>query len=374
MLKKILIASLFLTFIISWPNQLQAAVDYNHTDKIEVVYFYQATCPHCQLVKPFLEGIKKDYKDDIEVYEIMVDESDETVELFYTFLNEYNIPYGEGGVPAIFIGSTHKIGDTPIINNLEHEINNCKLSGCELKVNLAECLNHDHEECEQTERQALTLPIILGAAIVDSINPCALGVLFFLIAFIFSIKASRKKLLSVGLTYILVIFIVYYLAGLGLLKFVSHFQVAHTVNIIAGIVIIIAGLVSLKEVFWPKDSSSLGISDRVKPTIEKYLHLATVPSVIAAGILVALFELPCTGEVYLAILSLLSKEDLGAQGYWYLFVYNLIFVLPLLIILLLSAFGLNVQRVSEWHSSRKRLVKFIMGLVMIALGLYLLLV
>ena len=61
------------------------------------------------------------------------------------------------------------------------------------------------------------------------------------------------------------------------------------------------------------------------------------------------------------------------EVFWLLFVYNLVFVLPLIIIVLLTYFGMNVERVHEWKQAKKKWMRLVMGLVMIALGVFLIL-
>ena len=67
--------------------------------------------------------------------------------------------------------------------------------------------------------EGITLPIIIGAALVDSINPCVFGVLIFLIAFMTRVFKSPKNMLLGGMIYTFVVYITYLLIGIGFLKF-----------------------------------------------------------------------------------------------------------------------------------------------------------
>ncbi len=92
---------------------------------------------------------------------------------------------------------------------------------------------------------------------------------------------------------------------------------------------------------------------------------------ILLGILVSLFELPCTGGIYLAILTMMSISKSFAVSY--LLLYNLIFVLPLIIISFIIYKGASPGKIEKWREHEKKWMKLVAGLIMIALGLYILL-
>ena len=213
----------------------------------------------------------------------------------------------------------------------------------------------------------ITVPLIVGSAAIDSINPCAFAVLIFLILYLMTMK-NKHRMLVIGLVYISIVFLVYLLAGLGLLSFIQSVNVTKYFYYFTAVLAIILGLINLKDVFWEGKGFSLAIPDSKKPLLNKYIKKATLPAAIVLGVLVALFELPCTGGVYLAILSLLAAKHTWWQAFVYLIVYNIIFVLPLLIILLAVYFGLSPEKVEHWRKAKKRWMRLAIGLVLIGLG------
>jgi cytochrome c biogenesis protein CcdA len=84
---------------------------------------------------------------------------------------------------------------------------------------------------------------------------------------------------------------------------------------------------------------------------------------------VGIFELPCTGGIYLAILGLMSRTFTFMDGLPYLLLYNLVFILPLVVILLLAAYGMPPEEANTWRIKHRRKLRFITGLAMIALGI-----
>lgn len=220
-----------------------------------------------------------------------------------------------------------------------------------------------------------SIPIftIISAAALDSINPCAIGVLVFLITFLVSIKGSRKKILRLGFTYVLIVYLSYLAAGLGLLKILERINpYIETIYKGAGVILIIAGLVDVRDGLIESKSPLLSIPKQASPYIKKYISKATIPAAIILGLLVSLVELPCTGGVYIAILSMISRNNLHDKGILYLTVYNFVFVLPLIIILLLFGFGLTSQRVDSWRKRNRSTLRLMLGLGMIVLGILIL--
>ena len=202
---------------------------------------------------------------------------------------------------------------------------------------------------------------------MDSINPCAFAVLIILLAYLTSL-GERRRIVMVGCTYIVTVFIVYFLAGIGLLTFVQGLGLAGIVFSFAAIVAVIAGLINIAEVLLKRDIFTLAIPVSQKDAIDRYIKRASVPSAIVLGALVAMVELPCTGGIYLAILGMLGDRMTIAEGIPYLLLYNLIFVLPLILILLVMYWGGTPERMEVFRSGSKRWVRLAMGLVMVALG------
>ncbi|MBI5076821.1 GAP family protein [Candidatus Falkowbacteria bacterium] len=213
----------------------------------------------------------------------------------------------------------------------------------------------------------IAIPLIVGSAAIDSINPCAFAVLIFLILYLMNVK-NRMFMLKIGLVYISIIFIVYFLSGLGLLSFIQSIHLTRFFYYFTAALAIVFGLLNLKDVFWYGKGISLAIPESKKAIIQKYIRRATLPAAIVLGILVALFELPCTGAIYLAILSLLAEKNTWFQAIAYLLIYNVVFVLPLLFILLAVYFGLAPEKVENWRQGQRRWLRLAVGVVMIGLG------
>ena len=220
-----------------------------------------------------------------------------------------------------------------------------------------------------------TLSIVVLSAAVDSINPCAIGVLVLMVSVILSGKGSMNRLLLLGSLYIGAIFITYLVAGLGLIYFLANvpLYVAEYLALLVGTFVIMAGILEIKDYYWYGRGFSLQIPPVFAAMIHKYSQNVTIPGVIFLGAFVSAVELPCTGAPYLAIITLLSLNfDIYAFGL--LVLYNVIFVLPLIIILLLVAGGMKVSKIKKWKQSNKGYMRFAMGFMLIGLGWLLILI
>ena len=211
--------------------------------------------------------------------------------------------------------------------------------------------------------------LITVGAIADSVNPCAFSVLLLTIGFLFSMEMSRLKVFKIGLVYIIGIFLTYILIGLGILEALSFFGIPRFVSKVAAIILIAVGLINIINKFFPAFPIKLKIPEASHGEIAILISKASVFSAFLLGGFVALFEFPCTGGPYLAVLGLLHDKTNYLKGFIYLIYYNLLFVLPLVIILLVASNKNLLERVKSWRKEEGKGMKLISGLVMIALGL-----
>ena len=224
-----------------------------------------------------------------------------------------------------------------------------------------------------------SLLTVTSAAAIDSINPCAIGVLiFFVTVFLATIGIKKKnRLLKLGLVYIAVIYIIYFLAGLALsviFALIPNF-IAQYVSMVLGTVVVAFGRIEIKDFFWYGQGISLSISGKNSEKIKQYLKKRlSFKLMVFLGAFVTAVELPCTGGPYLAIINLLSYNfDIGAL--LLLLYYNFIFVLPLLVILFAVYFGIaKVGGVKKWKQHNKAFMRLGIGLLLVLLGWFLILV
>ncbi len=215
----------------------------------------------------------------------------------------------------------------------------------------------------------LLFPLIAAAALVDSINPCAFSILLLTIAFLFSIGKTRSGILKIGGIYILGIFIVYILIGLGILQTLHLFNTPHFMAKVGAILLIALGGINLINEFFPAFPVKLRIPQAAHHKMAELMEKASLPTAFLLGTLVGLCEFPCTGGPYLMVLGLLHDQGTYLAGLGYLMLYNLIFILPLVVILLIASDNSLVEKVRLWKKEEMKNMKFWSGIAMIILGI-----
>ncbi|MBI2278533.1 MAG: hypothetical protein HYU81_00480 [Candidatus Brennerbacteria bacterium] len=213
------------------------------------------------------------------------------------------------------------------------------------------------------------MPLIVAAALVDSVNPCAFSVLLLTIAFLFSIGKLRSDALRIGGAYILGIFVAYTLIGLGILQTLSFFNIPHFMGKLGASLLILAGVLNLVNEFFPRFPVKLKIPDAAHHTMARLLEKSSVPLTFLLGAFVGICEFPCTGGPYLAALGLLHDQTTYVSGLSYLILYNLIFVLPLIVILGIASNPALLDKVRAWQRKERSAMRWAGGVAMIGIGI-----
>ncbi len=213
------------------------------------------------------------------------------------------------------------------------------------------------------------LPLVGIAALIDSINPCAFGILLLTIAFLLSLQKTRSSILKIGGVYILGLLTVYILIGLGILQALHIFNTPHFMAKVGAVLLIALGGINLINEFFPAFPIKLRIPQAAHTKIASLMNKASLPAVFLLGALVGLCEFPCTGGPYLMVIGLLHDQGTYLTGVGYLLLYNLIFILPLVIILLIASDGALVAKVQAWKKSETKHMRLWGGIAMIILGL-----
>lgn len=212
------------------------------------------------------------------------------------------------------------------------------------------------------------LPAVVVTGLVDSVNPCAFAVILLLLAFLFTLRQSRARVLQLGAVYILMIFLVYFAIGLGLLQAVRFSDDPHFVARVGSWILIGLGVINLIEYVYPQFPIKLHMPKFAGAKTQELVGQASLPATLGAGFLVGLCTFPCSGGVYVSIITLLNAKTTMAWGVAYLGLYNLLFVLPLILILGVVGNRAAAKRWARWERLHARSIRLWYGLVMVALG------
>lgn len=224
---------------------------------------------------------------------------------------------------------------------------------------------------QQTEKTGpeLTLAKVLFLGVVDAINPCALAVLSLMLIAILSYNpAKRRNVLLAGLAFVFSVFVMYLIYGLVIVK---SFQVIQTLTPIRLLLYkILGGGAVILGVFKLRNFVKNRAVCKVSPKVNKVISKITSPKgAFLIGAFVTIFLLPCTIGPYIICGGILSSLCL-IKAIPILLLYNLIFVLPMLIVVLIIYFGLSrVEDISGWQAKNIRYLDLVSGLIISGLGI-----
>ena len=227
-------------------------------------------------------------------------------------------------------------------------------------------------------RPEVTLPTIVVAGLVDGINPCAFTLLLLFVTALLatlgetgsrSAALARRRILRNGGAFIAAIFLAYLVLGTGLMQVPAALAQNHLGARLGALLSILLGLWMLKDYFLPGVGPRLAAPRAVAARVRGVDGTASMATMFGLGALISLCTVPCSGAVYIAIISLLALQENFALSYGYLLIYNVMFILPLVAILLLASTRQGLNRVARWNLHHRDRIKLGLGGGVVVLGL-----
>lgn len=361
--------------------------------QVDLVLFFGKTCPHCKAESEFLDTLSVKYPG-LVIHRYEVYENPDNAKLFGNLAEAYGT--SPMGVPMAFIGENYIIGFTDAETTggkIVAEIENCVGCGCgnpldKLEPNeTAEVRNitvvQGNDEIElplfgRIDPQSIGLPlftIILGG--LDGFNPCAIWVLCFLLTLLIHAK-SRKKMALIGSIFVFSSGFVYFLFMSAWLNFFLIVQYVNVLRIIIALLAVFAGLINVKDFFFFKKGISLTIPDSAKPKLFKKMRAlvneqklwGVMLGTVVLSFTANTFELLCTAGFPAIYTRVLTLRNMPSYMYYaYLALYNVIYVIPLAVIVGIFTVTLGRKKIGEKEG---RILKLISGGLMLILGIILL--
>lgn len=201
---------------------------------------------------------------------------------------------------------------------------------------------------------SVTFSTVTFNGLIDSINPCAIGVLVATVAVLFALGNYREQIARFGFFYILTTYVTYLLIGLGILKAVHLFGIHNFFGWASAVALIVMGLYQLKN--------NACIVPKNMP------KNATIWAGIVLGFLVGLCEFPCSGGVYLATIGFLGIRETFWSGLAYLLWYNLMFVLPLIALFFFAYHLKGAKLIAEFVGKYGNSARWVSAVAMLGIG------
>ena len=239
------------------------------------------------------------------------------------------------------------------------------------------------EELNQESRRlsnfmnVVSWPAVITGGLADGVNPCAFATSIFLISYLIYLKRRRYEIIIVGLLFCIGVFITYFCYGLALsylLDFLKRWSWIKTLLFggfgIAGLVL---AFLHLRDALRYRKSGQIhdmdmGLSKESHRSIHAKIRAFTrinsvlmAPAALVLGIVVSSMELACTGQIYLSVLAAISGQGLTPRFLLLLSVYNLCFIIPLVVITCLAAYGVDAKPLEAWAKRNVFTTKLLMA-------------
>jgi cytochrome c biogenesis protein CcdA len=344
------------------------------TTRIPVVAFLSESCGECREVSAYLDQLAASGVP-LDVHRYSFEDLTST-SLRHSLDLLYAVPEGNWYVvPTVFIGRNVLIRADVIEARLPDFLETVTTQ--DTAFLLSHLTTTTTAEPASGFASSLSVGTVLGAGLIDGINPCAFATLLFFISYIILRSGSRERILLVGCSFAVGVFCAYFLAGLGLDRLVTG---ARWFGTVAQWFYGILGLLSVcLAVFSFRDAARAAHGHVQEMTLQlpgqEKSGIRSLIRVVAGSRLmplwaflvafpVALLEFLCTGQTYLpTIVLILANQGLHNHAVLLLLLYNLLFILPLLVITVLAAAGVTSERLRSWFTRHMPAAKLLGGLL-----------
>lgn len=338
---------------ISAENQLQ---------RISIEYYGDIGCSHCDVF-------------DEKILPAAEEASGMTAEVAYiNVLSKSGFEQCEKRLTDM--GYSYTISPVMIIGNNVYQGNSAVEQGVLEELLYAaengEYLPKKEIAAQTDEPEGLTLAVlpVFLAGLVDGVNPCAFATMLFFISWIALRGGSKRRMILAGTGFIVGVFTAYFIIGLGLF---TIFQAAGNLTVLRQVIrylfsagALILALLSIRDAYLIKKTGSAGSMLLQLPSgIKKRIHAAIrrtqekestssrslmFPALFVTGILVALLELACTGQIYFPTIAYMVQSGYDAGAFFWLILYNAAFIFPLVLLFGLALAGVSHKNITNWFS------------------------
>ena len=340
-------------------------------NKVYLYLFHGQECPHCEEERKWLETIEDKYKDDVRVVYLEVWHSKKNQKYMDQVKQEFKIT--QDGVPLTIIGNKYYLGFS---DTVESQIENTIRDYLELENNSN---NIKIPLLGNVNMKTVSIPlvaVILG--FVDGFNPCAMWILLFLINMLFRVE-NKKKAWALGLIFLFVSGLVYFLSMLGI-NFVVSAVTIKWLKLLIAFFILVAGILNFRKYLKTRkdnagcvvinDKKRKKMRSRMQKIIESKSIIFSILGIILLAASVNLIELACSLGFPLIFTELLSINNItGLTKIIYLIIYIIFYMLDDIVVFSISMFTLEATGITNKYN---KLCTLISSIIMIIMGVLLL--
>ncbi|UCF71490.1 MAG: hypothetical protein JSW49_04250 [candidate division WOR-3 bacterium] len=348
---------------------------------VDILYFFQPGCKECGRLEALFDRLEIDHSDiRVQRYSIFDDTNKVMLEALSA---RVAIPEGQRLIVPVVIIGQHYLIKEQITSARIFELITEYENGDEI---LADTTSGSAEQSILERFGRFSMLGIAVAGLLDGVNPCAFATIIFFVSYLMFLGRRRKDIILMAVSFISAVFVAYFSIGIGaynILKYLVAYDIIGRIVFIAfGVIAIVLGILSLRDYFFARKrlfdrmllQLPLGIKQRIHRDIkEKTATGGIVVGSFVAGLFVSFLEFGCTGQIYLPTITfMISRIGWDLKPVLALIVYNLMFVVPLVIFAAL-AIVFTSENVAKSVSARVPVVKFLTAMLFFALGILLVL-
>jgi len=357
-----------------------------HADSLAVYFFASSACEDCvELKEHFIPQLLEKYGPRVSFQYFSVDDSEE-FELLLLYENAYSV--NTDSVVQIFVGRQYLTGIKAIKESLEAVIKKELEDGAQtLSPEKIRSVGQKQKDVVVKEKFLCLRPAIVAAAgLVDGINPCAFVTMIFFISVLSLFGKKKREILLVGAIFSFAVFLTYLMLGFGILHAIKiasvRWGISRGISLVMGLGAFILGGFSLFDVVRYRKSRNAkemtlklpaGIRKNINRLISNKMRTGhIVLSAFGLGIIVSLLESICTGQIYLPTIAyVLQSRSYGPRAVFYLILYNLMFIIPLLFVFIVAYMGISSRHISGFFTKHIVAAKILTAIMFFLLGFFL---
>ena len=352
-----------------------------------VVFFEKSGCDECARVMRDLESLRREYPAmQLETYSITDDRGTE----FNALLSSrFRIPQRDRLIaPSVFGAAGGLMRDRLTSGNLKALLEDSRRqpeSGIRPDGTRPAWAMMEREDMKQAGKEvrntyeSLSLGVVLLGGLIDGVNPCAFATLIFFLSYLQIARRSPRELLLTGGSFVLSVYLTYFAIGLAFHELIGQLQawssLKMVMDVLFSLLALLAAVLSFRDAWLARRGRladmSLTLPDFLKKRIrrtarEQSKSARFIVAAFVAGIVISALELACTGQVYAPIIYQIRQGSSSAVGM--LALYNLAFILPLLLIFFLAYRGMKAESLIRYQQKHAFLVKMLLGVLFLCLA------
>ncbi len=350
------------------------------SSRVALHYFFQPGCDECRRLDALFYNLMKNDSISIIKHSILEDTSKILLE---AMSERIQMPVEKRLlVPVVIIDKGYLIKQDITTDNI---FNLIEKPGNDSE-NLNQFSSQDAEKNIKTRFERFSFLGIIFAGLLDGVNPCAFATIVFFVSYLLFLGRRRRDIIMMSVSFVGAVFLAYFLIGLGaykILNFLAEYEIiAKVIFLCFGVIALILGALSLRDFFYARKGRRdkmilqlpLGIKQKIHRDIKERTAVGgIVLGSFIAGLVVSFLEFGCTGQIYLPTITfMVSRTGLSIKPTLSLLVYNVMFVLPLILISVL-AIGVSTQKIASTLSSRIPMIKLFTAILFFVLGVLLIL-